>query len=257
VGEDRKVLLELREVKKTFPEVQALKGVSFTIDRGEVHALLGENGAGKSTLLKAIAGLIVITAGSVTLDGSDITGASPRRVAGLGIGFVPQEANIFGTMTVTENLEMGGWMSPATSRARAAELLERFPILAEKRRQLARTLSGGQRQILAMAIALMTDPKILLLDEPSAGLSPKAAAELFDTVAGIRANGVGIAMVEQNAVAALERADDASLLVDGRNAKTGSARSFLDDPELHKPTEVVWYAQRPAWFELSPKISFA
>ena len=209
-----------------------LKGVDLAIEPGRIIAVIGPNGAGKSTLLKAIAGLIVITGGSVTLDGGDITGASPRRVAGLGIGFVPQEANIFGAMTVAENLEMGGWLSQAESRARAAELLDRFPILAEKRRQQARTLSGGQRQILAMAIALMTDPKILLLDEPSAGLSPKAAAELFDTVTGIRANGVGIAMVEQNAVAALERADEASLLVDGRNAKTGSARSFLDDPEL-------------------------
>ena len=141
-------------------------------------------------------------------------------------------ANIFGTLTVTENLDMGGWTAPANTRARIAETFERFPVLAEKRQQQARTLSGGQRQILAMAIALMTEPKLLLLDEPSAGLSPKAAAELFDTVAAIRANGVGIAMVEQNAVAALERADDASLLVDGRNAKTGSARSFLDDPEL-------------------------
>lgn len=209
-----------------------LKGVSLAIEPGRVVAIIGPNGAGKSTLLKAIAGLIVITGGSVTLDGQDITGASPRRVAGLGIGFVPQEANIFGAMTVTENLEMGGWMTPGHAKQRTAELLERFPILFEKRRQQARTLSGGQRQILAMAIALMTDPAILLLDEPSAGLSPKAAAELFDTVVAIRSNGVAIAMVEQNAVAALEQADEASLLVDGRNAKTGSAQSFLDDPEL-------------------------
>jgi len=209
-----------------------LKGVDLAIEPGRIIAVIGPNGAGKSTLLKAIAGLIVITGGAVTLDGKDITGASPRKVAGYGIGFVPQEANIFGAMTVTENLEMGGWMSPGNARQRTAELLERFPILAEKRRQQARTLSGGQRQILAMAIALMTDPTILLLDEPSAGLSPKAASELFDTVVAIRANGVAIAMVEQNAVAALERADEASLLVDGRNAKTGSAKSFLDDPEL-------------------------
>ncbi|MEO1223823.1 MAG: ABC transporter ATP-binding protein [Pseudomonadota bacterium] len=209
-----------------------LKGVDLAIAPGRIIAIIGPNGAGKSTLLKAIAGLIVITAGRITLDDIDITGASPRRVANLGIGFVPQEANIFGTLTVTENLDMGGWTAPANTRARIAETFERFPVLAEKRQQQARTLSGGQRQILAMAIALMTEPKLLLLDEPSAGLSPKAAAELFDTVAAIRANGVGIAMVEQNAVAALERADDASLLVDGRNAKTGSARSFLDDPEL-------------------------
>ncbi|MEM7442248.1 MAG: ABC transporter ATP-binding protein [Pseudomonadota bacterium] len=209
-----------------------LKGVDLAIEPGRIIAVIGPNGAGKSTLLKGIAGLIIITGGSITLDGNDITGASPRRVAGLGVGFVPQEANIFGALTVTENLEMGGWMAPAITNERISGIFDRFPILAEKRKQQARTLSGGQRQILAMAIALMTDPAILLLDEPSAGLSPKAAGELFDTIATIKANGVGIAMVEQNAVAALERSDDASLLVDGKNAKRGSAKSFLDDPEL-------------------------
>ncbi len=211
-----------------------LRGIDLTVQAGRLTAIIGPNGAGKSTLLKAVAGLIKITGGTIRFDERDITRAAPGTIAGLGIGFVPQEANVFASLSVAENLEMAGWLEPKRTRARLAELYGRFPVLAEKRREISRHLSGGQRQILAMAMAMMTAPTILLLDEPTAGLSPVAAAELFSVVGGIRADGVGIAMVEQNAVSALEHADDAYLLVDGRNAKTGSAADFLADESVRR-----------------------
>ncbi|MEZ5835836.1 MAG: ABC transporter ATP-binding protein [Geminicoccaceae bacterium] len=211
-----------------------LKGVDLTIEPQRMVVIIGPNGAGKSTLLKAIVGLVRVQAGSITFDGERIDSCSPREIAGKGIGFVPQEANIFASMTVAENLEMGGWLTPASVRERQAELCEQFPLLAQRRRQTAGSLSGGQRQVLAMAMAMMTRPRILLLDEPTAGLSPVAARELFDTVDAIKRTGVAIAMVEQNAMAALKRADDAFLLVDGRNARSGTASSIREDPEIRK-----------------------
>ncbi|MEQ9812991.1 MAG: ABC transporter ATP-binding protein [Azospirillaceae bacterium] len=209
-----------------------LKGVDLAVRPGRIVAIIGPNGAGKSTLLKAIAGLIRITGGEITVDGASITRSNTRAIVQRGIGFVPQEANVFPTLSVRENLEMGGWLAPRETRHRVEAMFGRFPILAEKRRQAAASLSGGQRQILSMAMAMMTEPGILLLDEPTAGLSPIAATELFDTVVAIRDTGVAVAMVEQNALAALGRSDDAYLLVDGRNAKTGSAAEFLADESV-------------------------
>ncbi|MEZ5823890.1 MAG: ABC transporter ATP-binding protein [Geminicoccaceae bacterium] len=217
-----------------------LKGVDLTVEPEQITAIIGPNGAGKSTLLKAVAGLIRIQAGTIELDGKPLAGLSPRAIAGHGIGFVPQEANVFASMSVNENLEMGGWLASDTAE-RQARLYERFPMLAEKRRATAGSLSGGQRQILAMAMAMMTEPRILLLDEPTAGLSPVAAGELFDTVDAIRASGVAIAMVEQNAMAALRRADMACLLVDGANARTGRAASFLEDASIRE----IFLGERP------------
>jgi branched-chain amino acid transport system ATP-binding protein/neutral amino acid transport system ATP-binding protein len=211
-----------------------LKGVDLDVYPGEVVAIIGPNGAGKSTLLKAIAGLLVPSAGSITLDGAAIAGRPPREIAARGVAFVPQEQNIFPTMSVRENLEMGGFIQPKETPRRIEAIFARFPILAEKRRQAARTLSGGQRQILAMAMALMVEPRVLLLDEPSAGLSPVAAESLFDTIRGINTEGTAIAMVEQNALEALSIARRGVILVDGRNAREGEAAALAADPEVRR-----------------------
>ena len=213
---------------------EILKGAALTVHPGELVAIIGPNGAGKSTLLKAITGLLALKSGSILLDGAPIHTLSPRARARAGIAFVPQEANIFPTMTVRENLEMGGFLEPKTTPTRIEALFGRFPVLAEKRRQAARTLSGGQRQILAMAMALMVNPTLLLLDEPSAGLSPLAAEMLFETIIAIHREGTAIAMVEQNAQQALEIATTGVILVDGAVARTAPARVLAQDPETRR-----------------------
>ena len=213
---------------------EILKGAMLAVRPGELVAIIGPNGAGKSTLLKAVAGLLRLKSGRITLDGREIHKLGPRERARAGIAFVPQEANIFPTMTERENLEMGGFLEPLQTRQRIEGLLACFPMLAEKRRSAARTLSGGQRQILAMAMALMVQPRLLLLDEPSAGLSPKAAEGLFDSIAAIHAEGTAIAMVEQNAQEALAIADTGVILVDGRTARVGPARALAADPETRR-----------------------
>ena len=213
---------------------EILKGVDFTLDAGEIVSVIGPNGAGKSTLLKVIAGILVPHKGSVRLRGEHIGGRAPRAISALGVAFVPQEHNVFPSMTVSENLEMGGFLDPAGSRVKIDAIFSRFPILAEKRRQAARTLSGGQRQVLAMAMALMVEPAVLLLDEPSAGLAPRAAEQLFETIAAIHQDGVAIAMVEQNALQALRLADRGYILVDGRNSMTGPAADLARNPDVRR-----------------------
>lgn len=214
---------------------EILKGADLTVGPGELVAIIGPNGAGKSTLLKAIAGLLRLKSGQISLAGTDITQQSARARAHRGIAFVPQEANIFPTMTVRENLEMGGFLAPSTTIAPRIEAqFARFPMLAEKRRDAARTLSGGQRQVLAMAMALMVEPVLLLLDEPSAGLSPKAAELLFDTIIAVHAEGTAIAMVEQNAREALAIADRGLVLVDGRSVRQGDAKAMAADPDISR-----------------------
>jgi len=214
------------------PADEILKGVSLEVDRAEIVSIIGPNGAGKSTLLKVIAGLLTPHRGRVLLDARPIHGLPPREVSARGVAFVPQEQNIFPTMTVRENLEIGGYLEPGRTRGRIAAILERFPVLAEKRRHAARTLSGGQRQVLAMAMALMVEPTVLLLDEPSAGLAPLAADRLFETIADIHREGVAIVMVEQNALQALAIAQRGYILVDGRNSRTGPAAALAADPEV-------------------------
>src|SRR5260370_40033743 len=200
---------------------EILKGVDLVVDRGEIVAIVGPNGAGKSTLLKAIAGILKLKTGSITLAGSRIDGRPAREISTLGIAFVPQEHNIFPTMSVAENLEIGGYVERRRTPGRIAAILARFPMLAEKRSHAARTLSGGQRQVLAMAMALMVEPALLLLDEPSAGLAPKAADTLFDDIAAIHKSGTAIVMVEQNAYDALMIADPGVVMVDGRTVRAG------------------------------------
>jgi len=213
---------------------EILKGVDLTVGAGEIVALIGPNGAGKSTLLKVIAGLLRPRAGRVRLGEVDITGEAPRRISARGLAYVPQEANTFPSMSVRENLEMGGYLASAEAARRIDALFERFPVLAEKRRQAARSLSGGQRQVLAMAMALMVQPMALLLDEPSAGLSPVAAAALFETIKRINREGVAVLMVEQNALDALALADRGYILVLGRNSRDGPAAALAADPDIRR-----------------------
>jgi len=213
---------------------EILKGAELTVAPGEMVAVIGPNGAGKSTLLKAVAGLLSLKSGAILFDGTPIQHLSPGDRARRGIAFVPQEANVFPSMTIRENLEMGGLIERASTRTRIDALFAQFPVLATKRRAAARTLSGGQRQILAMAMALMVAPRLLLLDEPSAGLSPAAAEILFDTIVDIHRGGTSIVMVEQNAREALMIADRGVVLVDGRAVRDGPARAMAEDPEVRR-----------------------
>jgi branched-chain amino acid transport system ATP-binding protein/neutral amino acid transport system ATP-binding protein len=213
---------------------EILKGVDFAVEHGEIVTIIGPNGAGKSTLLKTIAGLLKRKSGTIELAGRRIDGRPAREISTLGIAFVPQEHNIFPTMSVAENLEIGGYVDRRATQGRIAALLERFPMLAQKRRHAARTLSGGQRQVLAMAMALMVEPALLLLDEPAAGLSPIAAEMLFTTIGAINRDGVAVAMVEQNAREALAIADRAYILVDGKNSRSGTAADLAADPEVKR-----------------------
>lgn len=213
---------------------EVLKGVDLEVRPGEIACIIGPNGAGKSTLLKAIAGLIRPSRGRVELQGADITGLNARDISRRGLAYVPQEHNVFPTMSVRENLEMGGYVDPQGTERRIEAAFTRFPVLAEKRRHAARGLSGGERQMLAMAMALMVEPAVLLLDEPSAGLSPLAAEKLFESILAIHESGVSIALVEQNANEALAISDKAYILVDGRNSRTGNAKELAEDPEIRR-----------------------
>jgi len=213
---------------------EILKDLDFAVDEGEIVAVIGPNGAGKSTLLKAIAGLLRPSHGSIVWKDQSLVGRPPSEIARLGVAYVPQEHNVFQSMSVRENLEIGGFVEPAKVSARAARAMERFPVLGEKRRHAARTLSGGERQILAMAMALMVEPTMLLLDEPSAGLSPHAAATLFDTIGAINRDGIAVVLVEQNADQALAVAQRAYLMVDGRNSRIGDAHELAADPEIRR-----------------------
>jgi branched-chain amino acid transport system ATP-binding protein len=211
---------------------EIVRGASLSVAAGEIVSLIGPNGAGKSTLLKLVAGLLKPSGGHVALQEKQIAGLPATAIGRLGLSFVPQERNVFGAMTVRENLEMGAYLEPGRARERIEALFARFPVLAGKRRALARTLSGGQRQMLAMAMALMTAPRLLLLDEPSAGLSPKAADELFETIVALNRDGVAVLMVEQNALEALTISARAYVLVLGQVAREGPAPELMADPSV-------------------------
>ena len=211
---------------------EVLKGVGITVAEREMVVLIGPNGAGKSTLLKSMAGFLKPREGAITFEGKPIDGLKPREITRQGIAFVPQEANVFPSLSVEANLEMGGYVDRRATKERMKAAYARFPILAERRKQEARTLSGGQRQILAMAMALMASPRLMLLDEPSAGLSPAASQELFALIKALHAEGMTIIMVEQNALDALQIADRGYLLVDGSNAREGRASDLTADSEV-------------------------
>ncbi len=225
-------VLELNDVHAGYGDTAILHGVSMHVDSGEIVVVIGPNGAGKSTAMKAVFGLLNIIDGSIRLDGREITNTPPERVVTEGVCYVPQTGNVFVSLSVEENLEMGAYVRRDDFRPRLAEIYQMFPPLKEKRRQPAGSLSGGQRQMVAMGKALMLEPKILLLDEPTAGLSPKYRGEIFQIVRTINATGTPILMVEQNAKQALGIATRGYVLVDGRNRFEGSGRELLEDREV-------------------------
>ena len=211
-----------------------LRGCSIGVNKGEVAVVVGPNGAGKSTAMKAMFGLLDIREGSVELDGQDISRLPPQERVGLGMGFVPQNANVFTSMTVEENLEMGAFIRKDDFRPTMEQVFSLFPVLGEKRSQPAGELSGGQRQQVAVGRALMTQPSVLMLDEPTAGVSPIVMDELFDRIIEIAKTGIAILMVEQNARQALEIADRGFVLVQGQNRYTDTGEALLADPEVRK-----------------------
>ncbi|HUS43716.1 MAG TPA: ABC transporter ATP-binding protein [Ilumatobacteraceae bacterium] len=214
------------------PGVNILNGCELTVGEGEFVGIIGPNGAGKSTLMKAVLGLVAIRSGSVRLQGDDITGQPPHRLVKRGVGFVPQTNNVFPSLTVRENLEMGCFISPKSFGDRYEVVTGLFPRLLERADQRAGSLSGGERQMVAMGRALMLDPKLLLLDEPSAGLSPMLQDEVFLRCKLINDAGVAILMVEQNARRALQVCDRGYVLDQGTNAYTGTGRELLADPKV-------------------------
>ncbi|WP_300437524.1 ABC transporter ATP-binding protein [uncultured Mameliella sp.] len=211
-----------------------LHDCTIAVDEGEIAVIVGPNGAGKSTAMKAVFGMLDVRSGAVRLDGHDITQLTPQDRVAQGMGFVPQTSNIFTSMTVEENLEMGAFIRLDDFSGTMEQVYELFPILKEKRRQPAGELSGGQRQQVAVGRALMTQPKVLMLDEPTAGVSPIVMDELFDRIIEVARTGISILMVEQNARQALEIADKGYVLVQGRNAYTGTGKELLADPEVRK-----------------------
>jgi len=209
-----------------------LHGVSIDVDQREIVTLIGPNGAGKSTLLKAIAGLVVSEGGRVHLDGRDVTALPAHAVVSSGIGFVPQTGNVFTTLTVHENLTVGAHVIRGALHTRLERAYTLFPPLAARRASRARTLSGGERQMLAIARALMTDPALLMLDEPTAGLAPRVVEEVFRQLRRLAETGIAVLMVEQNAKAALRVSDRGYVLAEGRNRFAGTARALLEEPRV-------------------------
>lgn len=214
------------------PGVDILTGVSLELAEGELIGLIGPNGAGKSTLVKALFGLVRVRSGRVFLRGEDITNLAAHELVAQGVGYVPQLANVFQTLTVEENLRMGLYLRPEAWRDRFHAVTQLFPLLRDRREQRAGLLSGGERQMLAMGRALMMDPRVLLLDEPSAGLSPANQDLVFDTVRQIADSGVSIVMVEQNARRCLMICDRGYVMDQGRNAHTGPGDRLLHDPKV-------------------------
>lgn len=214
------------------PHMPIVHGVTAHVGAGEVATIIGPNGAGKSTFLKALIGLVSVSSGRLMLAGADVTALPTHELIERGLAFVPQTANIFSSLSIQENLVVGGHTIAGALRPRLDRAYAAFPDLAPKRRQQASVLSGGQRQVLAVARALMTNPKVILLDEPTAGLAPKVVADVFGQLRQLAASGVAILMVEQNAKAALRASDRGYVLAEGRNIITGAASDLLADGGL-------------------------
>ncbi|MEL6205367.1 MAG: ABC transporter ATP-binding protein [Pseudomonadota bacterium] len=212
------------------PDLPILRDVSITVPRASLTVIIGPNGAGKSTLIKAIAGLVPVTSGTIIFEGRTITDLRPDRLTSQGIAYVPQSDNVFKSLTISQNLDLA--LRGAGSGGTPEPLYARFPVLAEKRRDRAGALSGGQRQLLAVAMALATNPRLILMDEPSAGLSPKAADEVLGHARALTEGGTAILLVEQNVKQALARGDHAFVLAEGQNRLDADARTLLASPEL-------------------------
>ena len=227
-------VLRVQDVVAGYGEVEILHGVSIAVSEAEIVAVIGPNGAGKSTLLKAIFGLVSIRGGRVELVGRDVTNIAPDRIVQSGMSYVPQTENVFPSLTINENLEMGAYVRRDGLRDRLERVYDLFPDIAPRRAERAGRLSGGQRQMLALARALMLDPKVLLLDEPSASLSPKMVDSIFEKIGDINRGGTAILLVEQNAKEALSFASRAYVLAMGENRFEGEAKEMLDNEEVGK-----------------------
>jgi len=226
--------LSARDMTGGYGATDILHSCEINVDRGQIAVIVGPNGAGKSTAMKAVFGMLPLREGTVTLDEQDITSLSPQERVAMGMGFVPQTANVFTSMSVQENLEMGAYLRQDDFTGTMEQVFDLFPILREKRRQPAGELSGGQRQQVAVGRALMTEPKLLMLDEPTAGVSPIVMDELFDRIIEVARTGIAILMVEQNARQALNIADKGYVLVQGRNAWTDTGEALLANPEVRR-----------------------
>ena len=211
-----------------------ISSCSITANRGEIVAILGPNGAGKSTAMKAMLGLLKLKSGSVTLNGEDISKINPQDRVKKGISFVPQTRNVFAELTVRENLEIGGFLTEGSLENKIESIYSLFPILSEKKSQVVGQLSGGQRQQVALGRALMSDPSVLMLDEPTAGVSPIVMDELFEHIIKVKKTDVAVIMVEQNAKQALSISDRGYVLVTGQNKFEGSGNDLLEDPEVRR-----------------------
>ncbi len=227
-------LLELKSVVGGYGGAPILHGVDLSIERSDIGVIVGPNGAGKSTTLKAVFGLLEVTEGAIIYEGQEVQNSLPDKLVPMGLSFVPQENNVFPSMSVHENLEMGAFIRTDDFSDTLDSIYEMFPPLKEKRGQNAGELSGGQRQMVAMGRALMSQPGLLMLDEPSAGLSPRYVGEIFEQIVTVNQSGVAILMVEQNAKQALGFATKGFVLAGGRNSFTGTGRELLDDPEVAK-----------------------
>jgi len=232
-------LLEIAGVHSGYGHVEVLHGIDLHVDEGEVVTILGANGAGKSTLLKTIVGLVPVTKGEIRLRGATLRKQRPERLVRQGVALVPEGRWLFGTMSVAENLELGARSLPRSGRAAAygealSQVRTLFPVLAEREAQPAATLSGGEQQMLAIARALMSRPRLLLLDEPSLGLAPKVIAEIFGVIDHLRASGVTIVLVEQDATLALKHADRGAVMRTGKLVLDGSSEELLADDSVRK-----------------------
>tara|TARA_B100000700_G_scaffold236009_1_gene261803 strand:- start:33 stop:737 length:705 start_codon:yes stop_codon:yes gene_type:complete len=228
------ISLKINEITAGYGGVDIIKDINLYVNEGEIVVIVGPNGAGKSTVMKSILGLLKLTSGSVEFTSKDITKMLPQDRVNLGIAFVPQSNNVFTGMTVEENLEMGAFLRTDKIQHTIDQIYELFPVLKEKRNQNTGELSGGQRQQVAFGRALMTMPKILMLDEPTAGVSPIVMDELFSRIIEVGKTGVGILMVEQNAKQALNIAHRGYVLVNGKNSREGSGQNLLNNPEVRK-----------------------
>jgi branched-chain amino acid transport system ATP-binding protein len=227
-------VLDVDGLDAGYGDLRILTDVNLVVDDAEYVAIVGPNGAGKSTAMKAVLGLATHMGGEIRLNGDPIAGRETSDIVRKGVSYVPQTENLFPSMTVRENLLMGAFSLPEVPEQRLAAVLDRFPILEERQRQRAGTMSGGQQQMLAMGSALMVDPDVLLLDEPSAGLAPDLVADLFDRIDEINDDGTAVLMVEQNAKEALRRCDRGYVLVNGENAYEGPGEDLLADPEVRE-----------------------
>ena len=222
------MLLEVKELNVYYGNIHALKGVSFEVDEGEIVTLIGANGAGKSTTLKTVSGLMRTKTGEITFEGRDLRTAAPNKVVAMGLAHVPEGRRVFAQMSVEENLEMGAFTRPGSEiEAGLADVYRRFPRLEERRRQVAGTLSGGEQQMLAMGRALMSHPRLLMLDEPSMGLAPLLVEQIFEIIKELHAAGTTILLVEQNARMALSVADRGYVLESGRVVLQDRADALL------------------------------